>query len=619
MLANSSIEPIEEVSDCESMDLQLPIQAHSRPASPHAQQYNMVVLALRNHASESDIDEHLQVIASELGLNLPEEPKETLDLITDNVSALTISTLPDTGSSLPSRQSDSTRPTSVSSLSDPNLSVQHLPDAKTRVRSTIASSIAMRSTITVDSPRCPPTPTSADSVRSNTSSYAKIRRSLRRLSTIGRPRRTTIGVTTFSRTVPSPPSPPSVPASPAPPPPPIARSRRPMTPPSSSSFKRGRPRPELHPLATAPPPHRAVGTLLPSLSASRVPTLKALNKPLPTRPLTPPPTTPPADDHDPLYHHPLLHPRTSPHPNTPAASVDSLGPPPPPPRHETREARAARERSLRCARLQRLRTAQLAEQARFLRFRAAQADAARRQHAARVRAARAQHAEAYDARAAAHAEAAATLEHRQLDAELELTRSLARERAAAATRLRHMEAYCASPSACAAGDAVSSSSSSSTSSDGVGGGSGSGSGSGGGGGGATRPTPVRVVTADDRRRRDEQAGLRDGLAQLHAGRINVLREKQARAAERLAARQAAELRELERAAARAVARLEAASRREEARAKGEFAGRKRRLLWRWKVVEAIERRRLELERGEEFGALPDVQWGDEERLWTVGV
>ena len=601
MLANPAIEPIEEVSDCESMDLQLPIQAPSRPASQDYQEYNTVVLALRDHASESDIDEHLQVIASELGLNLPEEPKEPLDLITDNVSALTISTLPDTGSSLPSRQSDSTRPTSISSSSDPSLSMQHLPDSKSKSRSAAASSIAMRSTVTVDSPPCPPTPTSAGSVRSNTSSYAKIRRSLRRLSTIRRPRRTTIGVSTFSHSIPASPS---LPASPPPPTPPLPRSRRPMTPPTPGSRQRSRPRPELQPLAIAPSAHRAVGTLLPSLSASRVPTLKTLNKPLPTRPLTPAgPMTPPADDSERSldhHHHPshLPHPLhrtfTAPHPNTPAASVDSLGLPPA--AHETLEARAARERSLRCARLQRLRTAQLAEQGRFLRFRAAQADLARRLHGARVRAARAEHAAAYDGRCAAHAEAATLLEHRQLDAELELTRGLARERAAAATRLRHMEAYCAERPATATAAGADGADADAS---------------------ATAAAPVRVVTAADRRRRDEQAALRDGLAQLHAGRTNVLREKQARAAARLAARQAAELRELERGGECEVARLEAAARRDEERLRGEFAARKRRLLWRWKVVEAIERRRLELERGEEFGALPDVQWGDEERLWSV--
>ena len=60
--------------------------------------------------------------------------------------------------------------------------------------------------------------------------------------------------------------------------------------------------------------------------------------------------------------------------------------------------------------------------------------------------------------------------------------------------------------------------------------------------------------------------------------------------------------------------LEASLGEEEESARRVFEGRKRRLLWRWKVSEAIERRRLELERGQEFGELPDVRWGVEERV-----
>lgn len=45
----------------------------------------------------------------------------------------------------------------------------------------------------------------------------------------------------------------------------------------------------------------------------------------------------------------------------------------------------------------------------------------------------------------------------------------------------------------------------------------------------------------------------------------------------------------------------------------EFGERKGRLVHRWAMAEAIERRTLELETGETYGPLPEIGWGDEGR------
>ena len=249
---------------------------------------------------------------------------------------------------------------------------------------------------------------------------------------------------------------------------------------------------------------------------------------------------------------------------------------------ETGEARAARERSLKCGHLQRLRMRQLDEQSRFLKFRHSHLDTIRQKYANECKQVKQTMQEAQKLAQARHADVHVDLEQRHLSAELDLARSLEIERRACETKLKYMDAYC--------------------------------------NGKLTIPgMPARQITEADSRKLLDQYNLRNSIDALHTARINVLREKQAKQIERIVAKQVAELERLEENANTELERLEMEAGKEEEAVRRVFEGRKRRLLWRWKIAEAIERRKLELERGEEFGELPDVRWGVEERFFGGSV
>ncbi len=173
-----------------------------------------------------------------------------------------------------------------------------------------------------------------------------------------------------------------------------------------------------------------------------------------------------------------------------------------------------------------------------------------------------------------HADALAALEHGHLSAEVELRRALTLERQGCETRLRHMQAYC-NP------------------------------------GCAIEGMPARTVTKKDRRQLEQQHHVCNGIANLHASRINVLREKQVKQLERVTAKQEAELERLAADLRQETADLDAACEAEAVRLRQDFAARQDRLVARWTLAEAIERRRLENQTGEPYAPLPVIPWGDE--------
>ena len=172
---------------------------------------------------------------------------------------------------------------------------------------------------------------------------------------------------------------------------------------------------------------------------------------------------------------------------------------------------------------------------------------------------------------ARHTEALNNLEQRHLDAEVDLNRQLELERQACDTRLRHMQAYCNPRS-------------------------------------TVQGMPDRVVTKNDYRQLEQQYHIRNGMDNLHASRINVLREKQGKQTERIMAKQEAELEALESEFERQNDELDITFEEEERSLRQEFAERKKRLIRRWNLAELIERRRLELEKGVQYGPLPAVKW-----------
>ena len=98
------------------------------------------------------------------------------------------------------------------------------------------------------------------------------------------------------------------------------------------------------------------------------------------------------------------------------------------------------------------------------------------------------------------------------------------------------------------------------------------------------------------------------MPRLHAARINVLREKQARQLERIQAKQEVELRaavsEMETALANQESQFDAEARH----LQRDRWRREERIRARWALVEAIERRRLECETGLPFAPLPPLPW-----------
>lgn len=222
-------------------------------------------------------------------------------------------------------------------------------------------------------------------------------------------------------------------------------------------------------------------------------------------------------------------------------------------------------------RLKGLRLNVLEEQNRFLRFEADQYRLLHFKQADTKRAALEEYRRKEKAAQDRHAEALMSLEHRHLSAEVDLQRTLESERQACETRLKHMQAFCNPRSTV----------------DGM---------------------PDRVITKQHYRQLEQQYHLRNGMDNLHKSRINVLREKQGKQLERIYAKQENELHELEDELSRRHAELDASFELEERLLRREFAERKKRLINRWNLAEAIERRKLENETGDMYGRLSDVVW-----------
>ena len=176
-----------------------------------------------------------------------------------------------------------------------------------------------------------------------------------------------------------------------------------------------------------------------------------------------------------------------------------------------------------------------------------------------------------------HTEVLSDLEHRHLSAEEDLHKSLETERQGCDTRLKHMQAYC-NPQ-----------------------------------GNIEKGMPMREVTGEDHKKLQSQFHIRNQMDNLHASRINVLRERQAKQLERIMEKQEKEREKLAADFGRENEALDANLDEQELDLEREFAERKARLVHRWTMAEAIERKTLELETGETYGPLPEIGWGDEGR------
>ena len=238
---------------------------------------------------------------------------------------------------------------------------------------------------------------------------------------------------------------------------------------------------------------------------------------------------------------------------------------------------AAQERSLENIKLQKLQQHQREEQGRFIRFENQQHCRVKSKKAFSRKSLEDQHTAEKETLIEGHIQVLISLEHRHLAAEVELARTLEMERRSCETSLKHMEAYCSG-----------------------------------------RPPPEgmprRRITEGDYRKLAQQYHIRNGMGNLHEARIHVLREKQAKQLERVAAKQEAEVEILEMEMNQKLEDHDAEYDMEERDLRQEFSERKRRLVARWTVIEAIERRKLENEMGELYGPLPALEWPESNLL-----
>ncbi|KAI1823704.1 IBR domain-containing protein [Xylaria intraflava] len=172
-----------------------------------------------------------------------------------------------------------------------------------------------------------------------------------------------------------------------------------------------------------------------------------------------------------------------------------------------------------------------------------------------------------------HAKTSANLEDRQVAAEMELRSTLEQSERNVRVRLKHMEAYC----------------------DGL-------------GQNVNPDMPSRVVTAKDLRELGQQYNLEKNMQQLHQAKINVMRDRQAKALEELLERQESEMQKLTEKNAREVENLESIFTDEEEILAVVFRARQSMLEKRWKLEMEITRRELETARGIKYALLAPLEW-----------
>ncbi|KAI1433257.1 hypothetical protein GGR50DRAFT_514547 [Xylaria sp. CBS 124048] len=172
-----------------------------------------------------------------------------------------------------------------------------------------------------------------------------------------------------------------------------------------------------------------------------------------------------------------------------------------------------------------------------------------------------------------HAKTSANLEDRQVAAEMELRSTLEQSERSVRVRLKHMEAYC----------------------DGL-------------GQNPISGMPSRTVTEKDLRELGQQYTLEKNMKQLHQAKINVMRDRQAKALEQLLERQEAEMHRLTEKNRREVESLESTFADEEDVLAIVFDARRSTLETRWKLEMEIMRKELETLHGLKYALLAPLEW-----------
>lgn len=178
------------------------------------------------------------------------------------------------------------------------------------------------------------------------------------------------------------------------------------------------------------------------------------------------------------------------------------------------------------------------------------------------------------------------LEGRQLEDELKQQREHETEKRAIHTRLKHMEAYCQTPSPPhsptnppielrASEDSL-------------------------------RSLPERHVTQQHYENLAQAYHLRDNMDDLHASKINVLRGKQKKALQNFILKKEREVKQMENDHGKELDSIDREYARQEAEIREEFEMKRSKLEARWKLQALIERTKMERNTGLKYEGLPDV-------------
>lgn len=149
---------------CQSECLQRSSSIKSTDPLLDSDYYKMMVLHFSHDTTEEEVDRQFLRTALDLGINVPQDPKTTLELVNKNVSTLDLTSAPCDFRPPPSTTSNSTHPTSCSSS-----------EQRGHTKASSLTSASMKSA-----------PSSINSGSSQRSSYTKIKKGIRRISTLRR-------------------------------------------------------------------------------------------------------------------------------------------------------------------------------------------------------------------------------------------------------------------------------------------------------------------------------------------------------------------------------------------------------------------------------------------------
>jgi hypothetical protein len=120
--------------------------------------------------------------------------------------------------------------------------------------------------------------------------------------------------------------------------------------------------------------------------------------------------------------------------------------------------------------------------------------------------------------------------------------------------------------------------------------------------------PARKITKQQKDRLSQGYYERESMENLHESRIKVLRDRQERQYQNALQRMERELDELVKSNEQNRQTLENQCESQHQEAIRALEAKRRQLRWIWSIEEGIERKKLELKTGDEYGPLPEISF-----------